>query len=108
LQWQPFAAILDVLRFKLAPVRLPGLYQSTCGGFLYPATYAAGDQAPQHCASPGKPGLLLILRQNPRPGTALTYNLRDASQTIIFICQNTFSISEAGSQPLNSENYASS
>ncbi|OSJ77197.1 hypothetical protein K796_06372, partial [Salmonella enterica subsp. enterica serovar Newport str. SHSN006] len=62
----------------------------------------------QHCASPGKPGLLLILRQNPRPGTALTCNLRDASQTITFICQNTFSISEAGSQPLNSVNYASS
>ncbi|OSK07830.1 hypothetical protein K802_00955, partial [Salmonella enterica subsp. enterica serovar Newport str. SHSN012] len=46
LQWQPFAAILKVFGFKLAPVRLPGLYQSTCGGFLYPATYAAGDQAP--------------------------------------------------------------
>ncbi|MDI4740272.1 LysR family transcriptional regulator substrate-binding protein, partial [Salmonella enterica subsp. enterica serovar Kentucky] len=44
-------------------------------------------RGPQHCASPGKPGLLLILRQNLRPGTALTCNLRDASQTITFICQ---------------------
>ncbi|OZU54197.1 hypothetical protein CCO57_06485 [Salmonella enterica subsp. indica serovar Marseille] len=67
-----------------------------------------GIKPPQHCASPGKPGLLLILRQNLRPGTALTCNLHDASQTITFICQNTFSISEAGSQPLNSVNYASS
>ncbi|EAQ6498014.1 hypothetical protein EZ281_08595 [Salmonella enterica] len=52
--------------------------------------------------------MLLILRQNLRPGTALTCNLRDASQTTTFIYQNTFSILEAGSQPFNSVNYASS
>ncbi|HIA0817356.1 TPA: hypothetical protein ACWOXJ_004563, partial [Salmonella enterica subsp. enterica] len=54
------------------------------------------------------PGLLLILRQTTRPGTAPKCNLRDASQMTTFICQNIFSIPEAGSQPLNSVNYASS
>ncbi|CCU24452.1 hypothetical protein SA57_1133 [Salmonella enterica subsp. enterica serovar Agona str. 57.A.08] len=47
-----------------------------------------GIKPPQNCAPPGKPGLLLILRQNPRPGTALTCNLRDASQTITFNIQH--------------------
>ena len=46
LQWQLFTAILELFRFKSAPVLLPGLYRTTCGGFLFPATDAAGDQAP--------------------------------------------------------------
>ncbi|MDI4702775.1 hypothetical protein MJI37_31685, partial [Salmonella enterica subsp. enterica serovar Cerro] len=40
--------------------------------FSFQQPMPPGIKPPQHCASPGKPGLLLILRQNPRPGTALT------------------------------------
>ena len=46
LQWQPFAAILELSRFEISPRNVARLYQTTCGGFLFPATYAAGDQAP--------------------------------------------------------------
>ena len=31
---------------RMAPVMLSGLRLTTCGGFLFPATNAAGDQAP--------------------------------------------------------------
>ncbi|EIJ6126334.1 hypothetical protein LI680_003580, partial [Salmonella enterica subsp. enterica serovar Luke] len=34
-QWQPFAAILDVLRFKLAPVRLPVNTEQCAGVFSF-------------------------------------------------------------------------
>ena len=58
LQWQPFAAILELSRFEISPRNVARLYQTTCGGFLFPATHQSmppGFKPPQHCASPGKP-----------------------------------------------------
>ena len=45
------------------PRYVAGLYQTTCGGFLFPATHAAGDQAPATLRLTGNAGLLLILLQ---------------------------------------------
>ncbi|OSD78930.1 hypothetical protein R526_14900 [Salmonella enterica subsp. houtenae serovar 40:z4,z32:-] len=62
LQWQPFAAILKVFGFKLAPVLLPGFTEQRAGVFSIQQPMPPGIKPPQHCASPGTPGLLLILR----------------------------------------------
>lgn len=64
LQWQRFAAILNLSRVKLAPVMLP-VNTEQCAGFSLSSDKATGDQAPQHCASPGCPGLPLILLCSP-------------------------------------------
>ena len=48
-----------------SPRYVAGLYQTTCGGFLFPATDAAGDQAPATLRLTGKPGLPTILLQTP-------------------------------------------
>lgn len=42
LQWQPFVAILLLSGQRLAPVMLPGKYQTAFGGFLYPTTASPG------------------------------------------------------------------
>ncbi len=64
LQWQRFAAILNLSRVKLAPVMLP-VNTEQRAGFSLSSDKATGDQAPQHCASPGCPGLPLILLCSP-------------------------------------------
>ncbi|WP_203416009.1 hypothetical protein, partial [Escherichia coli] len=61
---QHFAAILEVSGFKISPRFVVRFYLSTCGGFLFPATNATRDKAPQHCASPDNAGLVWILRRN--------------------------------------------
>ena len=51
LQWQPFAAILELSRFEISPRNVARLYQTTCGGFLFPATHQSmppGFKPPQH------------------------------------------------------------
>ena len=67
---------------RLAPVMLSGLRLTTCGGFLFPATNAAGDQAPQHCASPEDSGLVRILRL--RPYLLHSQNAGDAGCFLMF------------------------
>nr|CAA81399.1 14,5 kDa protein, unknown function [Salmonella enterica subsp. enterica serovar Typhimurium] len=64
LQWQRFAAILNLSGVKLAPVMLSGEYRTMCGVFSF-QRQGHRDQAPQHCASPGCPGLPLILLCSP-------------------------------------------
>ena len=52
-----------VVQASDSPRYVAGLYQTTCGGFLFPATDAAGDQAPATLRLTGKPGLATILLQ---------------------------------------------
>ena len=47
-----------------SPRYVAGLYQTTCRGFLFPATYATGDQAPATLRLTGNPGLATILLQS--------------------------------------------
>ena len=52
-----------VVQASDSPRYVAGLYQTTCGGFLIPATDATGDQAPATLRLTGKPGLATILLQ---------------------------------------------
>ncbi len=49
---------------QVSPVMLP-VNTEQCAGFSLSSDKATGDQAPQHCASPGCPGLPLILLCSP-------------------------------------------
>ena len=92
LQWQPFAAILELSRFEISPRNVARLYQTTCGGFLFPATHQSmppGFKPPQHCASPGEPGLPTILRRPSDLSTRLDCVIRGAFHSLrpFFLCQ---------------------
>lgn len=50
---------------QVSPRNVAGEYRTMCGGFLFPATRPPGIKPPQHCASPGCPGLPLILLCSP-------------------------------------------
>ena len=47
-----------VVQASDSPRYVAGLDQSTCGGSLFPATYAAGDQAPATLRLTGKTRLM--------------------------------------------------
>ncbi len=92
LQWQPFAAILEWSRCEVSPRYVARFIPTTCGGFLFPATNSSlppGFKPPQHCASPGKPGLPTILRRPSDFSTRLDCVIRGAfhSLRLVFICQ---------------------
>ena len=90
LQWQPFAAILELSRFEISPRNVARLYQTTCGGFLFPATHQSmppGFKPPQHCASPGEPGLPTILLARSATRTPPLRTMRDAFQESVLLLQ---------------------
>ncbi|MED9064819.1 hypothetical protein RCN31_20415, partial [Escherichia marmotae] len=78
-------------RFKNGPRDVVRYISATCGGFLFPATNATRDKAPQHCASPEPSGLPLILLTLSAPGICLFFTLRDAFQLIFMFAE--FSLS---------------
>ena len=90
LQWQPFAAILELLRFEISPRNVARLYQTTCGGFLFPATHQSmppGFKPPQHCASPGKPACRQFYWPD-RPPALRHYAPCETHSRKVFCCCN--------------------
>ncbi|KMV97319.1 hypothetical protein HMPREF9693_03099 [Klebsiella oxytoca 10-5249] len=92
LQWQPFAAILELLRFEISPRDVARLIPNNVRGFSLSSNLsidAAGVQAPATLRLTGQAGLPTILRRPSDLSTRLDCVIRGAFHSLrpFFLCQ---------------------